>query len=34
VELHRANMMKKLNTKNAATLARWAAIAEFMTVTD
>ena len=31
VEIHRANMMKKLNSKNAATLARWAVIAELMT---
>ena len=32
VEIHRANMMRKLNAKNAANLARWAVIAEFRTV--
>jgi len=30
VEVHRSNMMKKLNAANAATLARWAGIAELM----
>ena len=32
VEIHRARMMKKLKTKNVAALARWAFIAELMTV--
>lgn len=30
VEVHRANLMNKLNASNAATLARWAVIAEQM----
>ena len=30
VEVHRANLMKKLGAANAATLARWAFIAEQM----
>lgn len=30
VEVHRSNLMKKLNAANAATLARWAGIAELM----
>lgn len=30
VEVHRANLMKKLNAGNAASLARWAIIAELM----
>lgn len=30
VEVHRANLMKKLDAANAACLARWAVIAEQM----
>jgi len=34
VEVHRANLMKKLDASNAAQLARWAFIAEQITISD
>lgn len=34
VEVHRSNLMKKLNAANAAILARWAVIAEQMTTPE
>ena len=34
VQVHRANLMKKLDVPNAANLARWAVITELMSSTD